>query len=441
MVGGSIKLSWSQRRFLALLAVPAFGIALAYTVATTYAPVLIADALSPTAAAAIENAVPGDGGGPAGLATGLIVGGEGIFALLLPLTIGTWSDRIRTPLGARVPFLLGGAAMAAVGLVLLGPVDGGRLLGIIVALGLFFLGYFTYYSPYYALFPDLVGDTERGRALGFAGTARSAGLLVGLIAGALLIGLWRPLPFLVAAGGVVLATVALCAGGRAMFAPDQHGPGAGGPAWRAQLDLLRQHPSIRRWSAGNVLWEAAVAALKVFVVLYLTRGLGLSFLQTAGALALVGLAAVLAAPVAGTLADRYGHRPVMLVATWGSALGMLIPVVTTNTVFVLGILPVAFCVVMLLTLPFAMLMGMLPARADHGTGAGLFGLTSGLGVLIGPLLAGTAITLLHGVPALAFAPTRGYAAAFAVASGLLLVSVPLLHTLRDPHRRAQQHPV
>jgi hypothetical protein len=35
------RLSWSQRRFLLVLALPAFGLSLAYTLVTTYGPVLL----------------------------------------------------------------------------------------------------------------------------------------------------------------------------------------------------------------------------------------------------------------------------------------------------------------------------------------------------------------------------------------------------------------
>ena len=62
------------------------------------------------------------------------------------------------------------------------------------------------------------------------------------------------------------------------------------------------------------MWEAGLGALRAFVVLYFTRGLGLSLREVSGALALVGVAALVAAPLAGKLADRFGHRPVMLAA-------------------------------------------------------------------------------------------------------------------------------
>ncbi len=107
-------------------------------------------------------------------------------------------------------------------------------------------------------------------------------------------------------------------------------------------------------------------------------------------------------------------------------LGLLIPPFTTNLYFVIGIVPVAFAAVVLITLSYSMLMGLLPKEEHHGTRAALFGLSRGVGVLIGPLLAGVAVELLKPVGLLAFDEAQGYVAMFLVASALLLVSIPLL---------------
>ena len=417
------RLSWSQRRFLALLGLPAFGIALAYTVVTTYLPVLI-ERLS----------------GPA--VTGVLIGAEGIFSIVVPLVVGVWSDAVRTRLGQRLPFVLGGGTLTVLALVLL-PVGSESLLAISLALGAFFVGYFAYYSAYYALFPDLVPDAERGRSQGFAATFRSVGLLVALVGGGVLLGLWQPLPYLVGGLTITTVTVVLFLGIRNRGIPN---PGirdrlGGAPArngriqWSGHWQLVRADPDIRRWVVANGLWEGALAALRVFVALYLTRGLDLSLTQVSGVLALVGVSAVVAAPLAGKAADRYGHRPVMLMALWVFGLGLLLPVFTADTAFIAAILPVAFAAAALLTLPYAVLMGLLPEREHHGAGASLFFASRGVGVLIGPLAAGFAVALLAPLDVLVFAETRGYAAIFVVASVALLASIPVFRGMRVDARR------
>lgn len=397
-----------------VLGLPAFGLALSYTVVSTYLPVLV-DQLS----------------GPA--VTGILLGAEGLLGLTLPILVGTWSDRLRTRLGGRLPFMLPGAACAVAALVLM-PLVAGSLAGIAVALAVFLVGYFTYFAPYYALYPDLVPEDIRGRSQGVQGGLRAAGMLVGLVSGGVLLSVWVALPFLAGAAGLVVVTVALAAGIRHRLGRGEgSGPGRGNP-FGATWALLTGSRSLRNWALANALWEAALAALRTFVVLYLVRGLGLSLAAASGVLALVGLAALVAAPVSGALADRFGPGRVMTIAVWVFAAGTLIGVLTTETVFVVAVLPVAFAAVALLTLPYTVLLGLLP-EGEHAAGASLFSSSRGLGVLAGPLLAGLAIELLADVPALAFDDTRGYAAVFGVASVLLFASIPVLHRIGLDDRR------
>lgn len=406
-VGAEDPLSWAQRWFLGVLGLPAFGVAFAYTVVGTYLPVLLAELSGPAV-------------------TGLLIGGEGVVALIVPVVVGRWSDSTRSGIGRRLPFILGGALLMV--LALLGmPLGAGSLPLIATSLAVFFLGYFGYYTPYYALFPDLVPPAVQGRSQGIQGGFRSAGLLLALVSGGFLLSLWRPLPFAVGAVAVVVMTIGLFFGLRGRVGSEARTDHpSSGRGLRSNLGLVRGSRAIRYWIAADALWEGAVDALKTFVVLYFTRGLGMSLRATATALALVGLAAVVAAPVAGKLADRFGPRRVMQVAVWFFALGLIPTFVTTNTAFLVAIVPVAFAAVVLMTLPYTLLMRLLPEREAHGAGASVFGFAKGIGVLIGPLLAGVAITLLGRVPVGTFQATKGYAGAFGVAMLLLLASIPLL---------------
>ena len=412
------KLSWKERRFLALLGLPAFGISLAYTAATTYLPVIL-------------NQISG------ATVTGIFIGIEGIFALFVPFLVGAWSDSLNTRIGGRMPFILAGAALAVPALIVM-PFGRGSLAIIAVALVAFFIAYFVYYTPYYALFPDLVPGGERGRAQGAQGAFRSGGLLLMLVGGGLLLELWQPLPFLAGAIAIASVTALFFFGARRRLGGKEGGQeedgggqeeddaGSGQANWKADWELVRDNGNIRVWMVANLMWEAAVGALRAFVVLYFTKGLGFSLVETAGALALVGVSAIVAAPLSGRLADRYGHRPVMLIAVLGFGLGLLIPLFTTNPYFLIGILPVAFAAVVLQTLPFSVLMRFLPEDEHHAAGASLFNVSRGVGIVIGAMLAGGAVDLLRGVGFLAFGQTSGFAAIFLVASAFLLASSPLL---------------
>lgn len=408
---GTERLSREQWWILLVLGLPAFGIALAYTTVSTYLPVLLSELSGPAV-------------------TGVLIGGEGLVGLLIPLLVGGWSDKLRSGLGGRLPFVLVGGALAVAGLLVM-PLASESLLMVAVGLGIFFVGYFVYHTPYYALFPDLVPQQARGRSQGVQGALRSGGMLLGLAGGGFLLSFWQPLPFVFGAVAVVAVTAGLYFGmrGRLKSAGGDR-DGSHRRALTAHWELVRGDRAIRNWVIADALWEAAVAAMRTFVVLYLTRGLGLSLRGAAITLALVGLAALIAAPVAGKLADRYGPRPVMLVAVIGFAVGLTPALVTTNLTFIAATVPVAFAAVVLLTLPYTLLMGLLPAR-EHGAGASLLAFGHAAGVLGGPLLAGLAIEFLRPVDFLAIGATQGYAAAFAVAMVLLLASVPVLRRIED----------
>lgn len=405
---GVRPLRWDERRFLFVLGLPALGIALAYTLVTTYVPVLINELSGPTV-------------------TGILIGGEGLFALVVPVFVGGLSDQLRTRIGGRMPLVLVGCVLAVLALIAM-PLSADSLAWMALALGMFFLGYFTYYAPYYALYPDLVPDEVRGRSQGFQSTLRSAGLLVALGGGGFLLSLGRPWPFLVGAVAVVIVTAGVYAGVRPALGRGEGRSGQSG-GFRSSMALVRTDARIRRWFVANACWEGAIAALRTFIVLYFTVGLGFSLTKASGALALVGIAAILAAPVAGKLADNHGHRRVMQLALWVFAFGLLPAMFTTNLALLVAVIPVAFAAVVLMTLPYALLMGIMRGHGTHGAGAGLFGMSRGIGVIAGPLLAGAAADLLDTVPLLSFAGTDGYSAIFGVAALLLFASIPSLRKI------------
>lgn len=395
-----------ELRFLALLGLPAFGLALASTVVSTYLPVII-ERLS----------------GPA--VTGLLIGGEGIVGIFLPSLVGAWSDRTDTRLGSRMPFILGATALAVASLLTL-PILG-SLLAIAVALLVFWVSYFAYYTPYWALYPDLVSADVRGRAMGLQGAWRSVGLLAAMVGGGVLLGIWQPLPFVVAAAGLVAITavVFVLIGGEARSTSAQSSQGfeSLSEAWR----LVRQHADLRRFLVANTLWEFTVAALKTFVVLFFTVGLGRSLGFTTVVLATVAGAAILAAPASGWVGDRFGRLGVMEAALWVFAFGLLLPFLTLSNWAFAGIFLVAFAAVAVMTLPYSVLMDLMPGE-DHGVAAGLFGFSRGAGTLLGPLVTGIAVELLDGVPF--FARTEGYIALFGITSLALLLSIPFLRSVR-----------
>jgi MFS family permease len=390
----------TERRFLALLGLPAFALSLAVTTVSGLLPVLLEERAGP-------------------LVAGALVAMEGVFALVVPPLVGPWSDRH----GRRLPFVAGAGVLSTAALVLMAL--GGPIWLLAVWIAAFQVGYFAYLTPYFALYPDLVDDEEAGRAQGLQGAWRSVGLGVAFIAGPALLGVWRGAPFLVAA--CVMAVVTPLFGAivmRRVRSNGRHGTGGAG-GFAGIRDLLRGRPQVRWFVVANALWETALAALRAFAVLFVVAGLGRSESFASMVLAVVVVASVVAAPLSGWLADRLGRRRVMAAALWVYGLGALVPAFTQSVAILPVVMLVALAAVSLMTLPYALLMGLLPEQ-DHGSGAALFAISRGLGLLAGPLLAGLAITLLEP----AFGDTDGYAALFLVVAASVLATLPLLRRMR-----------
>jgi MFS family permease len=105
-------------------------------------------------------------------------------------------------------------------------------------------------------------------------------------------------------------------------------------------------------------------------------------------------------------------------------IGLLAPAFTQEPWVFPVVLAGGIAAVTVMTLPFALLMELLPPR-DHGAGSALFGVSRGIGLLAGPLLAGGGIALLDGV----FEETRGYGFVFVFASACVLATLALLGRL------------
>ncbi|MGZ6672684.1 MAG: MFS transporter [Solirubrobacteraceae bacterium] len=278
----------SELRILAILGVPTFALALAITTVSTYLPVLAEDFSDSS------------------IVIGLLIGGEGLIALWLPLVVGSWSDRLRTPLGSRLPFILAATPGLVVALAVLGFVDSIAAAAIVVAV--FFVAYFVAYEPYRALYPDLVDDEIAGRAQSSQAIFRGLGTFLALVGGGLLISISDPLPFLAAALVVGLTMGAFCVAGvryRRRERPVHEE--AVGEVVRRVADLVRGRRDLHAFLVANALWELALSALKTFVVLYVTETLGLSLAGSSLAIGVAATVVLVGALVSGKLGDSLGR--------------------------------------------------------------------------------------------------------------------------------------
>jgi MFS family permease len=406
------SLSPETRFRLGVLALPTYALALSITIVSTYLSEVTRHYTQATAV------------------IGVIVGSEGIMALWIPLIAGAWSDSLRTRIGGRLPFVIAGAVPAAGAVVLIGLLHS---LGLVAAMAaVFFAFYFVAYEPYRAMYPDLVGDESiAGRAQSSQALARGLGTASALLGGGLLLSIARPLPF-AAAGLVLIGAVGAFVWlvlRRGLTGSGERGEGPRAVARRLPR-LMRRHPALRAYFVANALWEMALSALKAFVILYLT--LGLHYSLTTSSLLIGGVAFVIliSAGISGKLGDKYGRIRVVGIALWAYGLGFLAPALTTSRVLIgAAILFVGVGGGTVMTMAYALLMPLMP-EDEHGALTGFYSMSRGIGIVLGPILAGVAITVLAPV----FPGTHGFQAMWFICAAAALGSLPFLHRLRDANR-------
>jgi MFS family permease len=388
------------RPLLAALGLPTLGLAFAISVVTTYGPVVLARLTSSTTT------------------IGALIGGEGAFALAIPLLAGTLSDRLPgTSFRKRMPFVLAGASLLSAGLVLLPFAPSIALAGATILA--FFVGYYLYYPPYRAMYADLLPRAFYPRAQASQAVLRGAGLGVALLAGGLLLSAGTSIPFVLAAATAVATTLALLPVARL----ENSCPNANLPYRAGSVrDLLLRDSSMRNFAVANALWEFSFAGLKSFIVLYVVKGLGDSPSIASAVIAVVAVAYVVGAPIAGRLAERYGMLRVIRPAAAVYGAGLVFGVVPhTLAPLLVGLPFVALAGAILLTLPQALAFSLAP-RGTEGAAAGLQDFSRGIGVVLGPIAVGGAVEAFRPD----FSATHGYAAMWPVIGLPVLLSLVLL---------------
>jgi MFS family permease len=403
-------LTVKEKRRLALLGLPTFGLALSITVVSTYLPKLAEQFTQSTTA------------------IGAVVGGEGVMALWVPLVVGPWSDQLRTRFGGRLPFLMAAAPVMSTSLVAIGV---SRSFGAIaLSAAFFFFAYFVAYEPYRALYPDLLDDEIAGRAQGTQALWRGAGSGLALLCGGLLLTGGRGLPFAAAAAIVTATTGAFCwlvLREGLKREEGKHGQAGLGDHARRLRQLIADHPALRNYLVANALWEMALAALKAFVILYLTEGLGVSLGLASLLVGGAGVVVFLGAALAGRLGDRLGRLRVTRWALWVYGLGFLIPLlITFKPAVAIAVPGIALGGGTVMALAYAVLVPLMP-EAERGALTGFYSLSRGIGITLGPLLAGGLISASSNL----FTETHGFQAMWAVPCAAILASIPFTGRLRD----------
>ncbi len=262
-----------------------------------------------------------------------------VVAMLVQPIVGVFSDRARTRLGRRLPFMIGGFVIVAVSLYLiaLAPV----LAVLVVGVVLIQFSSNLVQGPWQALIPDLVPEEQRGRASGLKAMLDIVAFIVGRTIGGQLVGRypeWGSTAIL-AAVTVPVVIFAIALGITAVWAREKPQQVVVAPE-RTVLSALqntfsvdfRAHPSFGWWFANRFLFWAAFILLNTFLLFYAIDVVLMAEAEAqkfvANLSVILGGALVLVTIPSGWISDRIGRKPVVIasgiVAFAGTVLLLLV---------------------------------------------------------------------------------------------------------------------
>ena len=112
---------------------------------------------------------------------GYVMAADNVLALFLLPLFGALSDKTRTALGRRTPYILGGTVLAAALMVIVPIADWNKNFPLFVAgLGVLLLAMSTYRSPAVALMPDVTPKPLRSKANAVINLLGAVGAIIAL---------------------------------------------------------------------------------------------------------------------------------------------------------------------------------------------------------------------------------------------------------------------
>jgi MFS family permease len=332
---------------------------------------------------------------------------DNIAALFIQPPVGAWSDKLRTKIGRRMPFILIGAPIGALAF---GIIPLAAVLPIFVACtSTLLLSMAFWRTPVVALMPDITPSQNRSQANGIINFMGGVGAIISFIGGGALYKMNPAFPFWMASGLVILAAILVLIFIRE---PKNYGDAEKQPGMFASLmEVLRdKDKSAIRLFLSIFFWFLGYTAIEAFFTLYAKNHLGLNEADGSRLLGHLSLFFVLFALVAGVIGARLGRRLTIMagIILLGALIGAMyfIPSSTLTIVLtklpVLGTVPVISLFLMAAGIAWSLInINSLPMVVDMtttarlGTYTGLYYLFSTLSAIVGPNVNGWVIQLTN----------------------------------------------
>ena len=362
---------------------------------------------------------------------------DNIAALLIQPPVGAWSDKLRTPIGRRMPFILVGAPIGAVAF---GIIPIASVLPLFVAgTSTLLLSMALWRTPVVALMPDITPSPFRSQANGIINFMGGVGAIISFLVGARLYEMNPAYPFWMGSALVVGASLLVFV---FIKEPKTYEAGEAQPGMLASLREVMQDEdrSALRLLAAIFFWFLGYTAIEAFFNLYAINHLGITAADGTRLLGQLSLIFVIFALPAGYVGGKVGRRTtivsgivlmsvVMLVMFFLPVKTLLISLAPLPLIGVRlapgtpMVLPVIGVLLMIAGAAWALInINSLPMVVDMtgaariGTYTGLYYLFSTLSAIVGPNSNGWIIQLTG----------RNYNAIMIVAPVFMVVALALM---------------
>lgn len=355
-------------------------------------------------------------------ALAVVTGTGAAIALVVNPVAGALSDRTRSRFGRRRPWVLGGALLGAVALVLLGQQS--SLFGIVAWWAVVQLCLNTMLAALIATVPDQVPAGQRGVVSGVVGLAQPLGVAVGVAI------VSRVVTSVGAAYDVVAVAMVLTALGYVALVPEPALPRLPRMSWARWVAGFwvspRRYPDFGWAWLSRLLVNLSQALGIGYLIYFLEDAVHLAAASAASGIALLVAvytgSLLLTVVAAGWLSDRLRRRKVFVV---GSAVMIaigtgLIAVWPTWSAAIIAAIVQGLGFGVYVAVDVALITQVLPATASRAKDLGVLNIANTLPQLIGPAVAATLIT--H---------AGGYRGLFAGAAVVTLIGGALVTRIRS----------
>ena len=255
-------------------------------------------------------------------AIGLVMAIDNVLLLLLVPWSGTASDRSSAAGRGRLPIILGGLVLSAVGMALFPWSGRFGIAGIIAAIVLLYTGINVQRSPFQALVADAVPSRFRSLATGSVTFQMCVGAIVFLMLGRML---GMRVAFLIAA----LTVLAIAAGFRfGLVEPPPQGTSASEATFSSLLHALKEAlrgdlPGMRAIFITSLLLQLTFQTFTTWFALHGTERFGVRPEDVTIGFIAWAMGGVIGALPAGWIGTKFGRRNAMLLGFFIMAVALL----------------------------------------------------------------------------------------------------------------------